>query len=79
MYVRMIAREPHPRTWQEYEDLLIRSATDPNVVIGLRPAAWQEYARQFLRTTEFEDEDFGFDMAEFAEDRSVFEASHFWP
>ena len=39
MYVRMIGGELHPRTWQEYEELVIRSAEDPNVVIALQPGA----------------------------------------
>ena len=64
MYIRMVGGNPHPRTWQEYEDLVIRSAKDPNIVIALRPDAWQEYERQFFRGSEVPDYDFYFVMAE---------------
>jgi len=66
IYVRMVGREPHPRTWQEYEGLVVRSTEDPNVVITLRPGAWQEYERQILRGTEDLDE--GFEIEEMLED-----------
>ena len=62
MYVRMVGGEPRPRTWQEYESLVVRSTEDPNVVIALRPGAWLEYERQFLRGTEDLDE--GFEIEE---------------
>ncbi len=62
IYVRMLGGEPHPRTWQDYEGLVVRSTEDPNVVIALRPGAWQEYERQFLRGTEDFDE--GFEIEE---------------
>ena len=68
MYVRMVGGEPHPRTWQEYEELVIRSAEDPNVVISLRPGAWQKYERRFLWGTDDPDEVFYFPMAEMPED-----------
>ena len=68
MYVRMVGGELHPRTWQEYEDLVIRSAEDPRVIIGLRPGAWQEYERQLFRGIDDPDEDFYFFMTEAPED-----------
>jgi len=58
MYVRITGGEICPRTWQEFEGLIVRSTEHPNVVIALRPGAWQEYERQFLRGTEGLDEDF---------------------
>ena len=58
----MLGGEPHPRTWQDYEGLVVRSTEAPNVVIALRPGAWQEYERQFLRGTEDFDE--GFEIEE---------------
>ncbi len=60
----MVGGEPHPRTWQEYERLVIRGTEDPNVVIALRPGAWQEYARRFLRGIEDADEVFDSGAAE---------------
>ena len=66
IYARMVGGEPHPRTWREYEDLVVRSTKDPNVVIALRPGAWQEYERQFLRGVE--DLDDGFEIEEMLDD-----------
>ena len=66
IYVRMVGGEAHPRTWQEYEGLVVRSTEDPNVVIALRPGAWQEYERQFLRG--IEDVDEGFETSDVLDD-----------
>ena len=68
MYIRMVGGEPHPRTWQEYEDLVIRSAEDPNIVITLRPGAWQQYERQLFRGVDDPDEDSYFFMTETSDD-----------
>ncbi len=69
MYVRLVDGEPHPRAWQDYERLMIRSAEDPNIVIAFRPGAWQEYARQFLRLADDPDDEFEFDESDWALDR----------
>lgn len=74
MYVRMVGGEPYPRGWQAYENLVVRSAHDPNLVISLKPGAWQEFERQFFRGIDDPDEDFSF-MTEALEDPAAY-ASH---
>ena len=58
MYVQKLGGEVFPRTWQEYERLVIRSTDDPNVVIGFRPGAWEQFVSEFLRGAEDLDADF---------------------
>ena len=66
MYVRMVGGEPHPRTWQEYERLIICCTENTNTVIALRPGAWQEYEHHLQRgTTDLSEE---FEEAESLED-----------
>ncbi len=52
MYVQLLDGAAYPLTWEEYERLVMRSAEDPDVVIGFRPGAWDMYLRQFLSGTE---------------------------
>ncbi len=71
MYVRMVGGEVYPRGWQAYENMVIRSAEDPNVVIALRPGAWQEFERQLFRGVGDLDEEFFF-MTEAPEDSTAY-------
>jgi len=75
IYVRMVGGEPHPRTWQEYEALVVRSTEDPNVVIALRPGAWQEYEGQFLRG--IEDPNDGFEGSDVLDDMFCLKRNQF--
>ena len=58
MYVRIFGGGAFPRTWQEYERLVIRSAEDPDVVIGFRNGDWEQYVREFLCGPDDPDEGF---------------------
>ena len=72
MYVRLVGGVPYPRGWQAYENLVIRSAHDPNVVIALRPGAWLEFERQLFRGVDDPEEDFFF-MTEAPDDQPAHE------
>jgi hypothetical protein len=52
MDIHPVGREAYPRTWPEYERLVLHNAEDPEVVIGFRPGGWKQYVRQFLGGTE---------------------------
>ena len=72
MYVRLAGGVPYPRGWQAYENLVIRSAHDPNVVIALRPGAWLEFERQLFRGVDDPEEDLFF-MTESPDDQPAHE------
>ena len=71
MYVRMVGGEPYPRGWQAYENLVVRSAHDPSLVISLKAGAWQEFERQLFRGIDDPDEDFFF-ITETPEDPAAY-------
>ena len=70
MYVRLVGGEPYPRGWQAYENMVIRSAHDPAVVIALQPGAWLEFERQLFRGVDDPEEDFFF-MTESPDDQAA--------
>ena len=69
MYVRLVGGEPYPRGWQAYENMVVRSAHDPNLVIALRPGAWQEFERQLFHGVDDPEEEF-FSMTEATDDQA---------